>query len=224
MIYDSETCQVQAQIVVEPGQGRDVELTLIPVTTAVAGETSGVLLNGHDITQLKEIERFKARFVADALHDLATPISGISTRLYILQRTPEKLADHVRALENQVQHLRNLLADLRILSQMDRRQIALNLEPCNVNELVRRVFDTYEPVALEKQQSLRLRTAPDLPEVRLDPRQIERVLVNLASNAVNYTPQSKEISIETTFDEQCCDHPCRRSRYGDQCRELTARF
>ena len=202
VIYESETCQVQAQIVVGQDEEKDVELTLIPVRMAVDGSMSGILLNGHDITQLKEIERFKARFVSDALHDLATPISGISTRLYILKRSPEKLADHVRALENQVQHLRNLLADLRILSQMDRQQIELNLEMCNINELVRRVFDTYEPVALEKQQTLVLMIAPDLPEARLDPRQIERVLVNLVSNAVNYTPQSKRISIETTLEEQ----------------------
>ena len=204
VIYDNESGQVQAQVLAEEGQEKDVELTLIPVRTVAGDSKSGVLLHGHDITHMKEIERFKARFVADALHDLATPISGINTRLYLLQRSPEKLTDHVRALENQVRHLRNLLEDLRTLSQMDRGQIALHLEMSNVNELVQLVFDTYEPIALEKQQTLLVRVDPALPDVRLDARQIERVLVNLVSNAVNYTPQYKEISIETILDEQAC--------------------
>lgn len=205
VIYDSEQQHVEAQIISADGQTRDVDLMLIPVPVnmAEAGNSrNGVLLSGHDITQLKDIERFKARFVADAVHDLATPISGLSNRLYLLQRTPEKLTDHVRALEYQVEHLRNLLDDLRTLSLLDRRQMPPNLKLCRLNEMVQRVFDTYEPVAMGKGQTLTLYTAPTLPDVLIDARQIERVLVNLVSNAVNYTPTGGAIHIETKVEDQ----------------------
>jgi signal transduction histidine kinase len=99
-------------------------------------------------------------------------------------------------------HLRSLLDDLRTLSQIDRGQLALNVQRYNVNILVQRVFDTYEPVALDKQQSFTHLIAPDLPEVLIDPRQIERVLVNLVSNAINYTTSHKAITIETLSEEQ----------------------
>lgn len=201
-IYDREVQHIEAQLTSTDGQEKDVDLTLIPVRLADDGAQNGVLLSGHDITQLKEIERFKARFVADAVHDLATPITGLSTRLYMLQRSPERLGDHVRALENQVQHLRSLLDDLRTLSQIDRGQITLSMEICNLNELVQRVFDTYEPVALDRQQTLILHTDPTLPEVPMDRRQMERVLVNLVSNAINYTPQHKVIQVETAVEDQ----------------------
>jgi signal transduction histidine kinase len=57
-------------------------------------------------------------------------------------------------------------------------------------------------VVIDNQQSLTLDVAPDLPEVHLDQSQIERVLVNLVSNAINYTPENKAINIETVVEAQ----------------------
>ncbi len=196
-IHDSQTQRVETRIISKEGHEKDIDLVLIPVSVTEDASRNGVLLSGHDITQMKAVERFKARFVADAVHDLATPIAGLSTRLYLLKRTPENLANHLRALENQVQHLRNLLEDLRTLSQIDRQQITLMLEAHNVNDLVQRVYDIYEPVALDKQQSLELNMTPTLPPVALDQHPFHLVLVNLVSNAINYTPERRTIRIET---------------------------
>ncbi|MEO8394466.1 MAG: ATP-binding protein, partial [Chloroflexota bacterium] len=201
VIYDSKTKRVEAQIVAKDGKDRDIDLALIPVHAGDGAERPGILVSARDITHLKEIERFKARFVADAVHDLATPISGLGTRLYMLKRAPERLEEHIRALENQVDHLRNLLADLRTLSQLDYGNVALSLEICNLNVLVQRVFDTYEPVALQRRQSFQLIADPALPNLSLDSRQIERVLVNLVSNAIQYTPDERAITIRTFRDD-----------------------
>ena len=200
-MYDNQAQQIETQVLSRNGERKDLALTLVPVGTDENKSRNGVLLSCHDITQMKDIERFKQRFVADAVHDLATPISGLSTRLYLLQRSPQRLNDHVRALENQVSHLKDLLDDLRILSQMDRNQIALQLELSNINDILQRVFDTYEPVAIEKQQSLILTMDSHLPDTLIDPRQIERVFVNLVSNAINYSPENKEITIQTMSNE-----------------------
>ncbi|MFN8527385.1 MAG: PAS domain S-box protein [Anaerolineae bacterium] len=200
VVNHGERHQMEIRVLSEDGAERDVDLTFTPVPGVTLDTRHGILLNAHDITQFKEIERLKARFITDAVHDLATPISGLSTRLHLLRRTPDRLNDHVRALENQVQHLRNLLEDLRTLSRFDRGQMMLNLERTNINELAQRIFDTYEPVAINKQQTLRLLIDPAIPELLLDPQQIERVLVNLVSNAVNYTPEDRRILIET-----CCE-------------------
>ena len=200
VIYDHESQRVEAQIVSETGGDKDVDLVFIPVQLTDKEEHFGILVSAHDITYLKEIERFKARFVADALHDLATPIAGLITRLYLLKRDPERLNEHVDALENQVEHLRTLLTDLRTLSQLDRKQLSLSLDTCDLNQIAMRVFDTYEPVAISKQQSLRLSADPALPEAQLDGRLIERVFVNLVANAVNYTPDGKNIRVQTALE------------------------
>lgn len=202
VVYDQARQHVATQIIANDGNEKDIDLAFIPVQLADEVESPGILVSAHDITHLKEIERFKARFVADALHDLATPITGLSTRLYLLKRSPENLQDHVRALENQVEHLRNLLVDLRTLSQLDRGHLSLDLELSDLNEIVLRVFDTYEPVAISKQQALLLSADLTMPEIQLDSRQIERVLVNLISNAINYTPDGKTIKVQTLVNAE----------------------
>jgi len=164
-------------------------------------ERSGVLVSAHDITHIKQIERFKTRFIDDAMHDLATPITGLTNRLYLMKRSPEKLDEHLRKLENQVGHLRNLLDDLRSLSQLDRGQLALNFEQYDINLIVGRVYDTYEPVAISKDQILKLDTTPNLPALQVDARQMERVFVNLLANAINYTPNDKAIWVRTEVDD-----------------------
>jgi PAS domain S-box-containing protein len=199
-LYDQEPRRLTARIVAQDGNERDFDLAFVPVQVEDELEAGGILVSAHDITNLKEIERFKERFVADALHDMATPIMGLTTRLYLVRREPDKLDEHVRALENQVYHLRNLLSDLRMLSQLDRGELALTIEAYDLNQIVRRVFDTYEPVALSKQQTFALDMDDLLPPLLIDSRQIERVIVNLIANAVNYTPAGKAISIRTALE------------------------
>jgi two-component system, OmpR family, sensor histidine kinase VicK len=200
--------RVEARIETTAGNTQDAEIAFVPVRLG-DDQRASILISVHDITHIKEIERFKERFVLDAVHDLATPISGLSTRLYLLKRSPEQLGEHLNALENQVRHLRNLLNDLRTMSQLDRGQLALQLEPYDLNELAYRVFDTYEPIAISKQQTLTLSTDDQLPTIQLDSRRMERVLVNLIANAINYTPEGKAIHawtqlIQTSTGPQVC--------------------
>jgi len=200
-LHNQEPHTQSARLKVVNGVERDIDLALVPLKSN--DETpSSVLLSAHDITHLKEIERFKERFVANAVHDLAAPISALSTRLYLLRRNPERLENHVDSLEHQLRHLRNLLEDLRTLSQLDRRSITLTLAPIQLNDLVRQLFDTYEPVASEKQQSIQLELDAALPQILLDRRQMERVISNLISNAINYTSAGKMITIRTEAEKR----------------------
>lgn len=195
VIYDEESLQIEVEIATPTGERRDLDLVLYPVGYAADGGRSGVLISSNDITQRKQMERLKAHFVADAVHDLATPISGLSSRIYLLKRDPNRLPVHVKALENQIGHLRNLLEDLRTLSRLDRGEMAFEMDWHDPAELLQRVYDTYEPVAIEQNQRLLLHCPVQMVQAWLDQRQIERVLVNLVSNALRYTPAGREISI-----------------------------
>jgi len=200
-IHNQEGQRVELQLTAENDRNKDIDLAFIPVRLTDEQQQSGILVSAHDITHIKQIERFKTKFIDDAVHDLATPIAGLTTRLYLLKRSPEKLDDHLRKLENQVGHLRNLLDDLRSLSQLDRGQLTLTLEWTDANQMVARVFDTYEPVAISKGQTLNLITDSHLPQIQVDTRQMERVFVNLVANAINYTQNNKPIVVQTALDE-----------------------
>jgi len=202
VIHQGESRQLEIQITGPDGTTRDIDLSLIPVRLRLDDARCGILVNAHDITSLKEVERFKADFVAKAVHDLGNPITGLLMRIQVLKATPERLAEHATALENQMKHFGDIVEDLRTLSHIDQNQLWLRLAASNINQVVKRVFDTYEAVALNKQQTLKFKPDKNLPDVWVDARQLERVVVNLVTNAINYTPEGKLIEITTGLENE----------------------
>ncbi len=195
-----QTQHIEAHIITRDGTEKDIDLALIPVTLTDPEGGLGLLVSAHDITHLKELERFKARFVENALHDLGNPIAGLISRIYLVKQSPEQIDQHVGKMQNQAEHLKSLLDDLRFVAELDRGQYGLDLEPVDLNQLAVRVFDTYEPIAIIQNQTLELVEAPNLPIVPLDSRLMERVLVNLVSNAIYYAGDGKRITLQTRFD------------------------
>jgi PAS domain S-box-containing protein len=200
VIHQGESQRLEVQIVAPDGRECDIDLALIPVRLRQDDPRCGILVSARNITNLKEMERFKARFVSNAIHDLGNPIQGLMLRIQALKMAPQRLEEHTKALNNQIEHFRDILEDLRTLSHLDQQQLILKLAASNLNEMAQRVFDTYEPVALNKQQTLKFSPAPHLPEVWVDIRQLERVMVNLVTNAINYTPEGKQIEVCTKLD------------------------
>jgi PAS domain S-box-containing protein len=186
----------EARVTLETGQEIDLDLALISINEQDS-ENAAVLLSAHDITYLKEVERFKTRFVANAVHDLSSPITALGTRLYLLKKTPERLADHVSILEEQILHLKDLVTDLRSLSELDRGLAALTLETINFNELVMKIFNQYEPLAASKNLQMSVSLTRDAPLLRLDRRKVDRIIVNLVANAIHYTLDGGKIDIKT---------------------------
>ncbi len=201
IIQDGGSKRSEARVTNEEGQEIDLDLALISINET-DDENAAILLSAHDITYLKDLERFKTRFVANAVHDLSSPITSLGTRLYLLKKTPERMTDHVALLEDQIQHLRDLVLDLRSLSELDRGLVSLNLEPVNLNDLVTKVFQQYELVAQSKNVQLSISLTPDIPLAQLDERKCERVIVNLITNAIHYTPDGEQIRVRTTVTEE----------------------
>ncbi|MBZ0316689.1 MAG: PAS domain S-box protein [Anaerolineae bacterium] len=188
------------RIVSSNGNNRDIDLALVPISSDKSVKPS-VVLSAHDITQYKELERLKERFVADAVHDLSTPISALAIRLHLLKATPDQLEKHVHSLERQVEHLSHLLEDLQMLSRLDRGVLELERVETDLNTIVQRIFDTYEPIAASKRQSFTCTLDPNLPSCLMDARQMGRVILNLVANAINYTHEGKAITMRTYAED-----------------------
>ncbi len=140
------------------------------------------------------------RFVADVAHDLGNPVANLKLRVSLLKKVPERMAEHLAIIERQTERMDNLIKDLLTLSRLDLGVLTTELTSLNLNTLVTRIVQTHEPTAESKGLSLTFQAEPDLPRLTIDARQIERVIVNLIANALNYTQTGGTIHLATTRD------------------------
>lgn len=196
VIYDNNEQRVEASIIAVDGRSIDADVAFAPVREDDEPR-AGVILSLRDITHLKELDRFKTRFVANATHDLSNPIAAMKLRLYLLQKTPEKLNDHLVVIERQLERLDSLVGELRMLSELDRGKLHLDYNPLDLNGLLSEVIEVHRPLAENKNQQLAFQPAPHLLPIMADIRKCERIVVNLVVNALNYTPSGGAVQITT---------------------------
>ena len=152
--------------------------------------------------ELQRQERARRNLLADVAHELRTPLTVIEgTADAILDGVYEPTPDVIRALRDEARTLSKLVADLRILSLADAGQLKLALEVTDPVELARRSVQAADPVAIERQVTLSVEAAADLPLCLADPQRMSQVLGNLLSNALRHTPAEGTVKVRVATDE-----------------------
>jgi two-component system sensor histidine kinase/response regulator len=200
VLYERSNERTQVSMKLDENSSIDLDLAFAPVQTEDGSAVEAVVISARDITPLKDLERFKARFVANAAHDLANPIAALKTRLYLLKARPDKLNIHVDVLERQIDRLERLVSELRTLSELDRGALALEKTDVDLNQMIATVVEAHQPLAAEKSLELIYEPSANLSLAYLDYQSFERVIVNLLSNAITYTPHSGSIRVKTWQD------------------------
>ncbi len=132
------------------------------------------------------------QFVADASHELGSPLTVIRGNLDLLKRNlPEKdRLESQRSMEGEATRMDRIIGDLLTLAQMEGPQV--QRRPVSVDSLVREVFQESQLLAGRRRLSL------DLTErvaVLGDTHQLSQALFNLVDNAIKYTPENGAISL-----------------------------
>ncbi|MDZ4200738.1 MAG: ATP-binding protein [Gallionella sp.] len=130
----------------------------------------------------------KSRFLATASHDLRQPMHALGLYVSELQRkvtTPEQ-RQLAGQLEQSVESLSTLLNALLDISKLDAGVVVPQVQQCDVAAVLRRVETDYQMLASIKNLNLVVR--PCRAFVSSDPMLLGRILMNLVSNAVRYTP------------------------------------
>jgi two-component system phosphate regulon sensor histidine kinase PhoR len=170
------------------------------LTPLLRGE---VLLVMRDVTEARRAARSRRDFVANASHELRTPVSAIhgaaETLLLGALQDPQAARSFVEMIARQAERLSRLTRDLLDLSRIESGQWAMELGRVEVEGALRAAGDVVSPVARDKGVEIR-REAPSGLAVRADARALEHVLVNLADNAVKYTPQGGRVTLSADRD------------------------
>jgi len=158
----------------------------------------------EDVTHLSEVSRLKSEFIAAASHELRTPLTSVQMGIHLLLEgvagTPgERETEILLVCRDDAARLDRLMRELLDLSKIESGDAAPVRAPARPSALVR---SAVEAVALQlESRGLRLviDAAPDVPPVSADRPQIERVIVNLLTNAARATPSGGTITVSAAL-------------------------
>ncbi|SKB13567.1 Integral membrane sensor hybrid histidine kinase [Planktothrix sp. PCC 11201] len=154
--------------------------------------------------QLKELDHLKTQFFANMSHELRTPLTLILGPTEQLLSSPEITPKHHKDLKIIEQNARLLLKqvnDLLDVSKLAEGQMQLHYSSVDVAQLVRVMAANFEGLAQQKNIEFVVNT-PDEILVEIDGEKIERVLLNLLSNAFKFTPQGGRIYCGLSLSEK----------------------
>jgi signal transduction histidine kinase len=147
--------------------------------------------------QLENVERQRQEFVANASHELKTPLSAIkilTEALLYEHDVPESTyKEFLSDINNQIDRLDSLLNDLLILAQSERSHVVMRYTTEQLGEMVAECARTLLPIAMEKKIAFHL--PENSVEIRCDRLKLSTALVNLISNGIKYTPPGGSVSV-----------------------------
>ena len=146
-----------------------------------------------------QLERMKDEFVLTASHELRSPLTSVQGFAELLMLERERLdpqqAETVEVILDNTRHLVRLLNDLLDLARSDAGRLAIRPVPTEIESLVEDAVRTMKSQTEARGQELSQAVAPGLPHIYADPDRIRQVLVNLITNAHDYSPEGASIRV-----------------------------
>jgi heavy metal sensor kinase len=155
------------------------------------------------IDRLDRTFRGQQRFVADASHDIRTPLTSVQVELEMLCNR-ESLSQNIKGiLENclrSLSRLNRLTDNLLILARADSQQLTMLKHPVRLDEIMIECVQQMNSLAKSKNISF-LINVDDVIELRADDNLIRRVITNLLDNAIKYSPNDSVVKIDLQLNE-----------------------
>jgi signal transduction histidine kinase len=146
-----------------------------------------------------QLDRMKDEFVLTASHELRSPLTSVQGFAELLMLERERLSpkqvETVEIILDNTRHLVRLLNDLLDLARSDAGRLAIKPVATEVASLVDDAVRTMRSQTEARGQSLERQIAPALPAVNVDRDRIRQVLVNLLTNAHEYSPEGAAIRV-----------------------------
>ena len=173
--------------------------TTIPV--ASVGQLGDLARTFNEMQRrLAELDSARKQFIANASHELRTPIFSLGGFVELLEDedpSPEERAEFVRTMRQQIERLTKLTTDLLDLSQLDAGAVVMRASTVDLTALAREVTREFGARAELRGSRLQLRT-PEQPAIALgDPDRVRQIIRILLDNALTHTPEGTDVTVTT---------------------------
>jgi two-component system phosphate regulon sensor histidine kinase PhoR len=170
----------------------------------LSGDDEGLLVVFVDVTELRRLESLRRDFVANASHELRTPIAAVRSATETLRGgaldEPDAAIRFVDIIERNAQRLQSLVEDMLELSKLESNEFKLKRERVELGSVVPIVLALFR----ERAEKKGVRIAAELPREPMavvgDARALEHVLSNLVDNAIKYCPRGARILVRAIDD------------------------
>lgn len=190
-MFTSETVRVR-----KDGTYFDVSISAAPILDE-RGKTDSIVAIAMDITERKRLEKQKDEFMAIASHELKTPVTSLKAYTQVLEKRFRKKGDiesagFLRKMDGQIDKLTVLIRDLLDVTKIEGGKLQFSNELFAVNSFVDEVI---EEVQRTTDKHTIVKKGSTNKKIYGDRDRIGQVLTNFLTNAVKYSPDSREIVV-----------------------------
>ncbi len=183
------------------------------------GEYWGQVMSLNDVTRLRRLESLRRDFAANVSHELRTPITSIQGAVEALlsgaieeRETSERF---LQMVDRQVKRLSGIIEDLLSLSRIENEDAMLqgSLQYVSINKVLLKIISALSYKAEERSIRLTL-DCPDNLKTTINIMLLDRALVNLIDNAINYSGANKTVTISVFLNESALSIHIRDQGFG----------
>ncbi len=163
---------------------------------------AGVIVVIQDITQHVKLDNMQKEFVADVSHELKTPITsimGYADTLLESEYDKEMQAKFLGVISSEARRMARLVTDLLVLSRYDNKKITKEEVEFDLGDLTKKCIERLKFEIEKKNHHVECFVTANVPPVKADKYGIERVILNIITNAIKYTPENGIIKVYVGF-------------------------
>jgi len=182
----------------------------VPIPVGTRDEVGQLALTLDEMQRrLRRLDSARREFIANASHELRTPIASLGGFVELLDEDPEpdpeSRREFVRTMRGQIERLTKLATDLLDLSRLDAGALSLRSEPIDALELAADIAAEFSAAADRHRTELRV-VSPDghEPLIQADRGRATQIMRILIDNALKHTPEGTEITITSSCTPTSC--------------------
>lgn len=166
-------------------------------------EVIGQVIVLKNITPFHELNEAKTNFIATVSHELKTPISSIKMSAQLLSdnrvgNLNQEQTELIKSISDDSERLLKITSELLNMSQVETGNIQLKLQPVSAADIVQKALEAVQFKAQQKQVTIKINAAENLPLVNADLEKTAWVLINFLTNAIKYSAEAGTLEIRTS--------------------------
>ncbi|MBK6911534.1 MAG: HAMP domain-containing protein [bacterium] len=194
---------VEREIVRYENQERILQLRGTPILEE--GRVAGVVVVINDITQMRRMETTRREFVANASHELRTPVTAIKGSIETLRdgalSNPADAERFLEMMSRQADYLQAIIEDLLSLARIEQasESAKLAVEDLTILPILYEALEATQATREARRQRVNIRCAEEL-RAPINGFLVRQAIVNLLDNACKYSPEQTEIEVRAVAD------------------------